>query len=250
MADVTVSKPKGIGASLKSVPKPALIGVPLLGAVGFWFYQKKKTAAAASTTPATTTPTVDNSASNASGDASGQTNYSDPSGFSNMVSGMNGDGSSALTGDGDGDEGSTQPLSTMPGTSPSNQQPGDSATKQTERGGLGMLTNGSDNFTDTVPGGSPVTTPSGGSTDGTDTVPAPGKAPVKTVTKATTAAPKPSTTKSSPTKKVAPTQPMKVAPEPKRTVVPKNVPITPKKVPTPAKPKVGATKSPVKVRYV
>lgn len=45
---------KGIGSSLKNLPKPVLIGVPLAAAGAFYLWQKKKAASAAASTADTT----------------------------------------------------------------------------------------------------------------------------------------------------------------------------------------------------
>jgi len=49
MATLKAPKTKGLTASLKSVPKPVLIAVPLVAGVAFYVYQKKKAATAAAT---------------------------------------------------------------------------------------------------------------------------------------------------------------------------------------------------------
>ena len=59
----TAPKPKGIGAGIKSLPKPALIGIPLVGALAFYLYQKRKSSTAATTAAnAAATPAVDTGA--------------------------------------------------------------------------------------------------------------------------------------------------------------------------------------------
>ena len=59
----TAPKPKGIGAGIKSLPKPALIGIPVAGALAFYLYQRRKTSTAATTAAnAAATPAVDTGA--------------------------------------------------------------------------------------------------------------------------------------------------------------------------------------------
>ena len=59
----TAPKPKGIGAGIKSLPKPALIGIPVAGALAFYLYQRRKNSTAATTAAnAAATPAVDTGA--------------------------------------------------------------------------------------------------------------------------------------------------------------------------------------------
>lgn len=59
----TAPKPKGIGAGIKSLPKPALIGIPVAGALAFYLYQRRKNNTAATTAAnAAATPAVDTGA--------------------------------------------------------------------------------------------------------------------------------------------------------------------------------------------
>jgi hypothetical protein len=59
----TAPKPKGIGAGIKSLPKPALIGIPVAGALACYLYQRRKNNTAATTAAnAAATPAVDTGA--------------------------------------------------------------------------------------------------------------------------------------------------------------------------------------------
>ncbi len=72
MATPPAPKPKGVATGIKSLPKPALIAIPLVAALAFYLYQRRKSAAAAPT--ATATPaasSVDTTGSNTGGDTGG-----------------------------------------------------------------------------------------------------------------------------------------------------------------------------------
>ena len=72
MATPPAPKPKGVASGIKSLPKPALIAIPLVGALAFYLYQRRKSAAAAPTTAATPVASaVDTSGSNTGGDTGG-----------------------------------------------------------------------------------------------------------------------------------------------------------------------------------
>ena len=97
----TAPKPKGIGAGIKSLPKPALIGIPLVGALAFYLYQKRKSSTAATTAAnAAATPAVDTGAATTgtadSGGGSGA--IAQGQDFSSQIQALQGQASTEITG--------------------------------------------------------------------------------------------------------------------------------------------------------
>jgi len=84
----TAPKPKGIGAGIKSLPKPALIGIPVAGALAFYLYNKRKNSTAAATAAsAASTPAVDTTGSTAT-DTTGSSSADTGGGSGAIASGQ------------------------------------------------------------------------------------------------------------------------------------------------------------------
>lgn len=96
----TAPKPKGIVAGIKSLPKPALIGIPLAGALAFYLYQRRKnnaaqaTAANAAATPAVDTGTATTGTADTGGGAGAIAQGQD---FSTQIQALQGAESQELT---------------------------------------------------------------------------------------------------------------------------------------------------------
>ena len=96
----TAPKPKGIGAGIKSLPKPALIGIPVAGALAFYLYQRRKNSTAATTAAnAAATPAVDTGAATTgtadSGGGSGA--IAQGQDFSSQIQALQGQASTEVT---------------------------------------------------------------------------------------------------------------------------------------------------------
>ena len=96
----TAPKPKGIGAGIKSLPKPALIGIPVAGALAFYLYQRRKSNTAATTAAnAAATPAVDTGAATTgtadSGGGSGA--IAQVQDFSSQIQALQGQASTEIT---------------------------------------------------------------------------------------------------------------------------------------------------------
>ena len=96
----TAPKPKGIGAGIKSLPKPALIGIPVAGALAFYLYQRRKSNTAATTAAnAAATPAVDTGAATTgtadSGGGSGA--IAQGQDFSSQIQALQGQASTEIT---------------------------------------------------------------------------------------------------------------------------------------------------------
>ena len=101
----TAPKPKGIGAGIKSLPKPALIGIPVAGALAFYLYQRRKnstaatTAANAAATPAvdTTGTTTDTGSGSADTGGGGSGAIAQGQDFSSQIQALQGQASTEVT---------------------------------------------------------------------------------------------------------------------------------------------------------
>ena len=96
----TAPKPKGIGAGIKSLPKPALIGIPVAGALAFYLYQRRKSNTAATTAAnAAATPAVDTGAATTGTTDSGGGSGAIAQGqdFSSQIQDLQGQASTEIT---------------------------------------------------------------------------------------------------------------------------------------------------------